>query len=253
MNMYPISLRIRGRRCCVIGGGRVAERKVEGLLKAGGAILVISPELTARLREWHARGEIEVRLRPYRKGDLQGAVLVFAATDDPAVNAAVCAEAEQRGIWVNDAADPQRSTFHVPAVLRRGGLQIAVSTSGAGPLLARKIRDELAEQYDEGYEGFVRLLVQLRQRLKELDLDEHTRNTWYKRWIADRRSLIDWLKERDTGSEPDRALQDLAQELLEEMLAAPLLERAHGASGADAEQQQEEQEVISDEEDRRGL
>lgn len=208
--MYPISLRLYGKPCCVIGGGKVAERKVEGLLAAGAEIRVISPQLTARLRELHADRRIAVELRAYRAGDLAQAALVFAATDDEDVNRAVCREAESRGLWVNDAMSPERSTFHVPAVLRRGSLQIGVSTSGAGPMLASRIRDELAEAYGDVYETYLDLLGDLRLHLQRIGMPEREKRMLYKRWIEDKDRI---LRELDQDRSAER-LGELRARLL---------------------------------------
>lgn len=211
--MYPISLSVQDKRCVVIGGGSVAERKVSGLLAADARIVVISPELTDRLQQWREEGRIAVKKRRYQEDDLTDAALVFAATDDEAVNEAVCREAERKGIWVNDASNPARGTFHVPAVLRRGGLQIAVSTSGAGPMLASRIRDELAEAYGAEYEAYVELLGKLRIRIQQLGLEAITRWKLIQLWIEDRERIMERLRVLGDGER----LDELAEEMIAEL------------------------------------
>lgn len=170
---YPVCLDLCGTRVLVVGGSAVARRKVEGLLAAGAAITVVAPQVVPMPEE------VQIVRRPYCTSDLDGVLLVFAATDDAAVNAQVAQEASARGIWANVVDDPHNSSFVVPAVLQRGALQIAVSTSGASPLLARVIRDELTHQYDERYEALTALLWQLRQEWDGSGLNEHVRR---QRW-----------------------------------------------------------------------
>lgn len=134
---YPIALtRLDRQRCVVVGGGAVAERKVAAVLAHGAQVTLISPRLSAQLAAWHAAGRFAYRARAYCTGDLEGATLVFAATDRREVNAAVAAEARARGILVNIADDPEESDFHTLPVVERGTIQIAVATGGASPALA---------------------------------------------------------------------------------------------------------------------
>ncbi|MEO7371931.1 MAG: bifunctional precorrin-2 dehydrogenase/sirohydrochlorin ferrochelatase [Ilumatobacteraceae bacterium] len=133
---YPIMLDLTGVPVLVVGAGRVALRKVEGLLQAGSDVTVVAPDVDASFGHLKAR----VLVRPYEIGDLDGVKLVITATDDPAVNAAVAADATSRGIWVNSADDPANCTFILPAVARAGAVTIAVSTSGASPALASHLR-----------------------------------------------------------------------------------------------------------------
>ena len=134
---YPIFLDVRDRLAVVVGGGRVAARKVSGLVEAGARVRVVAPRLAAGL------GAQEVQRRSYRRGDLKGAVLAFAATNDREVNHAVAAEARRRRIPVNVADSVEDCTFLVPARLTRGPVQIAISTSGKSPRLARQLRQKL--------------------------------------------------------------------------------------------------------------
>jgi siroheme synthase-like protein len=153
---YLAALDLRGRRCVVAGGGAVARRKVAGLLAAGAAVLVVAPEV-GQMPE----GAV-VERRAARLDDLDGAALLVCATDDPDVNAALAREARRRGVLVNVVDDPGAGTFTVPAVLRRGRLQVGVSTDGASPLLAAGIRDELGAHLGEEYGGLAELLTDLR-------------------------------------------------------------------------------------------
>ncbi len=138
----------------VVGGGEVASRKVRTLLQSGAEVMVIAPEVSSEL----AASEVELHHRPYRDGDLAGAHLAFTATDSREVNAAVAREAGERGVPINVADRPSEGDFALPSTLRRGKLQVAVSTGGASPALAKRIKREIAEQFGEPY---ARLAVML--------------------------------------------------------------------------------------------
>ena len=143
----------------VVGGGAVAARKARKLCQAGAVVVVVSPEALPELGDMG----VEVRERPYEYGDLKGADLAFAATDSREVNAAVAREARARGIRVNVADRPAEGDFAVPSTLRRGGLQVAVSTGGASPTLARRIRSELEEVFGSEWAGVVEELEAVRR------------------------------------------------------------------------------------------
>ncbi|HMK93352.1 MAG TPA: bifunctional precorrin-2 dehydrogenase/sirohydrochlorin ferrochelatase [Thermoleophilia bacterium] len=154
---YLAALDLNGRRCVVAGGGAVARRKAEGLLAAGADVLVVAPEIGdmppgARLER-----------REVRLGDLDGAALAVCATDDPGANAALAREARRRDILVNVVDDPDAGTFTVPATVRRGRVQVAVSTGGASPLLARRLRDQVAAQIGHDHALLAELLADLRR------------------------------------------------------------------------------------------
>ena len=181
---YPIMMDLRSALCVLIGGGKVAQRKIAALLEAGADVLVISPSVHPQIAEWNQHGRIRVNLRQYTgAGDLIGARLVFATTDTDEVNLAVCRDAKQLGIPVNDASVPDRGSFTVPASMRRGKLHLAVSTSGASPQLARMIRDELSDQYGLEYEQYVDLLAELRQLVMSRVLDAAIRNEIFQKAV----------------------------------------------------------------------
>jgi siroheme synthase-like protein len=156
---YPIFLDLSGRRCVVVGGGAVAARKARKLLEAGAEVVVVSPEVHPDLGDMG----VEVHERSYEHGDLEGADLAFAATDRREVNAAVAREAKARGIRVNVADRPTEGDFAVPSTLGRGGLQVAVSTGGASPTLARRIKNELEEVFGPEWAGVVEELETVRR------------------------------------------------------------------------------------------
>jgi precorrin-2 dehydrogenase/sirohydrochlorin ferrochelatase len=168
MNGYPITLvDLANARCIVVGGGEVAARKVLALCEAGAHPVVVSPALCNALQFQVEAGEIEVVAREYQPGDLAGARLAIAATDEPAINEAVWQEARTLGCLVNVVDDPTRCNFYVPATVRRGALTLSVSTSGYSPALARRIRQSLEQQFDSIYEPYLDLLGRLRPVVQE--------------------------------------------------------------------------------------
>lgn len=146
MSLFPIFLKLAARPCVVIGAGHLAESKIESLQAANARITVIAPEASERIRNLAAAGEIEFHQRPYVDGDLTGSFLVVAATNVPAVNRSVFAEATAKGVLCNAVDDPPFCDFYFPSVVRRGDLQIAISTAGASPALAQKIRKDINAQ-----------------------------------------------------------------------------------------------------------
>jgi precorrin-2 dehydrogenase/sirohydrochlorin ferrochelatase len=146
MSLFPIFLKLTGRRCVVVGAGHLAESKIASLRAADAAVTVIAPQASASIAEQAAAGELTLHSRPYRQGDLAGAFLVVAATNAPAVNRAVFAEATATGVLCNAVDDPPFCDFYFPSVVRRGDLQIAISTAGNSPALAQQLRKDLNEQ-----------------------------------------------------------------------------------------------------------
>jgi siroheme synthase-like protein len=192
---YPLVLTNLARvRCVVVGGGAVAERKVEELLAGGARPLVISPALTERLDLWHAKGTIACHRRAYQPGDLDGAFLAIAATGDRAVNQAVALEGEELGILVNVIDDPDAGNFHTVATVRRADLLLTVSTGGASPALAAQIRRELCQAYGPGYKRLLPLLRALRQEYGPL-LSEERRSPFWQGLLA--APLVAWVEAGD--------------------------------------------------------
>jgi precorrin-2 dehydrogenase/sirohydrochlorin ferrochelatase len=143
MSLFPIFLKLTGRPCIVIGAGHLAESKIESLLAASAAVTVIAPHASPRIQEMAASGEITWHSRSYISGDLAGQFIAVAATNVPAVNRAVFAEAESSGVLINAVDDPPFCDFYFPSVVRRGDLQIAISTAGHSPALAQRLRKEI--------------------------------------------------------------------------------------------------------------
>ena len=167
--LYPLNVDLSGRSLILVGGGRVAERKVRGILSAGTetSICVIAPKITMVLQEHAAAGRLCWKQACYADGMLEGAFLVYAATDLREVNAAVAAEAKRRGVPVNVIDDPAASTFQVPASIRRGELMLSVSTAGGSPALSRAIRMELEEMYPPAFGMWLERVSCLRVELQE--------------------------------------------------------------------------------------
>mgnify|MGYP001195873743 CR=1 FL=1 len=164
---YPVILQLRGRRAVVVGGGKVAVRKIRGLLEAGADVVLVAPEAEPELQALAVEGTIGWRIKTFAPGDLDGAFLVIAATNDHEVNEAV-AQAAAPGQLLNIVDAPERCDFHVPAVIRRGPLTIAVSTEGASPAVARRIRRELEDRYGKEYGPYLEFL----QRARDIVLHE---------------------------------------------------------------------------------
>lgn len=178
---FSIMVRLQGRLCIIVGGGRVAERRAGSFLEAGARVRIISPLLTEALERLATSGKLEAQRRTYRTGDLAGAFAVCAATDSPEINAQVCEEAEASGLLVNAADEAGRGNFIVPASLRRGALQIAVSTAGASPAAARDICRDLDERYGDEYETYLDFLGEMRVLAKEHITDAGLRSAVLKR------------------------------------------------------------------------
>jgi len=163
---YPMFLKISGKRCVVVGGGGVARRKVRALLEHGASVEVISPDPCPELIGLAEKGQIRILRRHYQPGDLQGALLAIAATDDSEINRQVVKEAKDKAVLVNVADDAENSDFIVPSYLRRGALAIAVSTGGRSPALARKIRARLEKEIGDEYASLVRLIGEVRAEVR---------------------------------------------------------------------------------------
>jgi siroheme synthase-like protein len=161
---FPVVLDLTGRACLVVGGGRVAARKVAALLAAGAAVTVVAPEVEPDLAA--LAGTVAVERRPYRTGEAAGYRLVITATGDAAVDAAVTADAEAAGVWANAADDPAHCSFILPAVHRDGPVTLAVSTGGASPALATYLRDRYAADGPAGLAALAGLLAEARRRVQ---------------------------------------------------------------------------------------
>ncbi|MFC1929612.1 bifunctional precorrin-2 dehydrogenase/sirohydrochlorin ferrochelatase [Chloroflexota bacterium] len=191
---YPVFLNISGRKCVVVGGGQVALRKAKGLLEFGANVEVISPDLCSELNELAETGEINVLRRRYQAGDLQGALMSIAATNNSDINQEVVKEARRGGVLVNVVDDAEDSAFIVPSCLRRGNITIAVSTAGSSPALARKIRTRLEKDLGDEYASLSLLVEEVRSELKRQGIKVNS-DGWQKALDLD--LMIDLLKKRN--------------------------------------------------------
>lgn len=178
---YPMMVDLAGRRCLVVGGGRVAERKVGLLLECGAEVAVVSPVATPKIADLAERGAIRLARRRVRSADLKGVFLAFAATDDALVNRDVAGRVRKAGGLANVADAPEACDFHVPAVVRRGDLTIAISTGGGSPALAKRLRQRLEATIGSEYEAFLEALRELRARAQRVMADPAERQALFRR------------------------------------------------------------------------
>lgn len=165
MTLFPMFLKLEGRSCLVVGAGSVGAPKIESLLETGACVRVIAPRVNFAVGEWAGSGAISWEAREFVVSDLDGVFLVIAATSSREVNQLIFREARRRNILCNVVDDPERCDFYYPAVVRRGNLQITVSTNGLSPALAQRIRRELEEQFGPEYGEWLEQLGQIRRQL----------------------------------------------------------------------------------------
>lgn len=163
---YPVNLLVAGRRCVVVGAGRIATRKIEALLDAGADVEVVAPEAVAEVQAWHAAGRLVWHPRVFVAGDLDGAWLATAATSDPATNRAVFEAGEARRVWVNAADDPANCSFTLMSTVRRGDLVVTVGTGGRSPALAAYLCDHVRNEMGPEYGVLLDLLSEAREALR---------------------------------------------------------------------------------------
>ncbi len=164
--LFPMFIKLLGRRCLVVGGGTLAEPKVASLLNADATVTVVAPKATEQVQSWAREARIQWEQRSFQDSDLDGCFLVIGATGDVQVNDAVHRQAQTRGVICNVVDDPARCDFYYPAVVRRGPLQIAISTAGRSPALAQRLRQELEEQFGPEYGAWVEHLGRARDELR---------------------------------------------------------------------------------------
>jgi precorrin-2 dehydrogenase/sirohydrochlorin ferrochelatase len=208
---YPIFVDLQGKRALVVGGGKVAQRKIETLLECGSFVHIVAKELTAPLEDLRRAGRIVFLGNEFSEAFLDGAFVVFAATDDPSLNRAVSRAAQQRGLLVNAVDQPADCNFIVPSVLSRGDLLIAVSTSGKSPAFARKVRVELERHFGEEYGSFLNLMGNLRKEVLRLGLSQEENKSAFEDLVGS--DLLSAVREKDW---------DRASQIVEKVLGRPV-------------------------------
>ena len=208
---YPILVDLQGKKALVVGGGKVAQRKIETLLAYGASVQVVARELTAELEELRSAGRVEFLGGEFSDAFLIGAFVVFAATDDASLNHRVSREAQQRGLLVNAVDQPADCNFIVPSILSRGDLLIAVSTSGKSPAFARKVRVELERHFGEEYGSFLNLMGNLRKEILRLGLSQEENKSAFEDLVYS--DLLAAIRKKDW---------DLASQIMEKVLGRPL-------------------------------
>jgi precorrin-2 dehydrogenase / sirohydrochlorin ferrochelatase len=185
MSLFPINLSLDGRQCLVLGGGQVAERKVFALVAAKGKVTVYSPSVTDKLRELIDGGGIDHISASYRSGTMKPFFIVICATDDPRINLQAAEEARSLGSLVNVVNGQEFSDFTVPAHISRGDLLITVSTNGRSPVLARRLKEEIAGLYGPEYGLYLEIVARLRTGLKNRDGTSADRQAFWRENLDD--------------------------------------------------------------------
>jgi precorrin-2 dehydrogenase / sirohydrochlorin ferrochelatase len=174
-NLFPMFMKLSGKACLVVGAGKVGEPKIGGLIDTGAYIHVVAIAASSQVREWAIAGKIELELRAFQAGDVDGKFLAVVATASNSLNELIYREAQRRGVLCNVVDVPEYCDFFYPAVVRRGDLQIAISTAGRSPSLAQKLRKQLERQFGPGYAAWVEQLGETRQLILASDLDKETK------------------------------------------------------------------------------
>jgi precorrin-2 dehydrogenase/sirohydrochlorin ferrochelatase len=195
MTLFPAFLRLEGRRCLVVGAGPVAEEKIPSLLRAGAKVRVVAPEATERIQEWARAKKIVWARRAFRSEDLAGAFLVIAATSSSSLHARILTQARRRGVLCNAVDDPEHCDFFYGAVVRRGGLLIAISTSGRSPALAQRIRKKLEQEFSQEHAAWLEEIGAVRERLMEKKIPRERRRVLLHR-LASELSFEEFLRRR---------------------------------------------------------
>jgi len=196
MKYYPVNLDIRNRDCLVVGGGGVGTRKVKTLVECGAAVTVVSLQASAKLDQMAADGLITLEKRAYRTTDIENKFLVIGATDDETLNRQIHADAEARNTLCNIADRPEICNFILPAIVHRGDLVLAVSTSGKSPAYAKRVRKELEKQFGAEYEPFLRLMGAIRERLLREKHEPEAHKPLFETMIN--AGLLDLVRENET-------------------------------------------------------
>jgi precorrin-2 dehydrogenase/sirohydrochlorin ferrochelatase len=206
MMFYPVYLNLKNKQVIVIGGGEVAERKIESLLETGAVIRVISPQVTSGIHVLAEQKRIELHVRAYSSSDCDGATLILSATNDPEVSEQAFRDAATAGAWINTADEPQLCDFIMPAVVRRGAVTIAISTGGTSPGLAARLRRKIAGIVGPEYGQLTELLSQARPEIRKRVRDARARKALHERILDS--DIIERLRQNDTAG-AERRLREI--------------------------------------------
>ena len=202
--LFPVFLKLAKRRCLAVGGGKVSEPRIEALLAAKASVVVVAPKVTSNVHHWAKEEKLVWEERPFELHDLDGVGLVICATSSAATNRAVYEESQNRGVLCNVADEPDLSDFYFPTVMRRGALQIAVSTSGNSPALEERLCEELRRLYGPEYESWLEWLGKARASIFADPLSPRRRKTLLRK-LASERGLEEFLRRRGmTTAEENR-------------------------------------------------
>jgi len=205
MSFYPMFANLTEKPCLVVGAGKVAERKIASLLSSGARVTVVSPTCTSGIQKWSDEGRLTLHLRSFSPEDVREMTIIIAATDAAAVNLAVH-EACLPHQWLNIVDRPDLCSFFVPAVVERGDLQVAISTGGANPGLAKKMRRQLEQWIGPEYESYTLFLREMRQQVLSLGLGEDEKRIIMGELLDDR--FFQWTQNGDIERR-DREAQEL--------------------------------------------
>ncbi|HLI62227.1 MAG TPA: bifunctional precorrin-2 dehydrogenase/sirohydrochlorin ferrochelatase [Terriglobales bacterium] len=205
MGLFPIFLKLKGRRCLVVGAGKIAQAKAAGLLRSQASVVVVGPEATQWIRTKAQAGVLVWHPRKFAARDLKGAFLVVVATNSRSANEAVASLCARRAILCNVVDDPDHCDFFYPSIVRRGALQIAISTGGQSPSLAHRLRVELTQQFGPGFGAWLKNVGQRRKQLLKQRLTTQQRRKLLKE-IASPESFAQFL--RNSGKKRKLRIQD---------------------------------------------
>jgi precorrin-2 dehydrogenase/sirohydrochlorin ferrochelatase len=205
-SLFPMFLKLAGKRCLVVGAGKVGEPKIGGLVDTGARVHVIALEASEVVHQWAKHGKITLEVRAFSKTDLAETFLAVIATSSRALNESIYREAQRRGVLCNVVDVPEYCDFYYPAVVRRGDLQIAISTNGQSPSLSRKLREQLERQFGPGYAEWVTELGETRRLVLASDLDPQRKGDLL-RSLASREALKAALAQQSAKKESAKEKQ----------------------------------------------
>jgi len=220
MKYYPVNLDIRNRNCLVVGGGDVGTRKVMTLLDCGARVVVVSPAVTEKIEELSNKGLIKLERRGFKPTDLDQMFLVIGATDNPELNQQIHTGAERLGMLCNIADRPEVCNFILPAIVNRGDLIIAISTSGKSPAFAKKMRKDLEKKFGTEYAEFLTLMGGIRTKLLSEDHEPEAHKHLFENLI--KRDVVNLIKQRDIAVINSLLFEILGEGyLFDELMANP--------------------------------